>query len=165
MDKKFIYCDARGVVSYWEVMNISETDMYIQGFCKNDNGFRTFRKDRVLEDIDNSTDHEQRLNYHIEHSPPPKETRAYTYNRRANESEKPEICFTGFKKIDKERLSKDAELAGIFLRDSVTKNLEFLCCGDNAGPKKIEKSRHQGAIILNEKQFIEMLETGEIPEQ
>ena len=163
MDKKFIYCDARGVVSYWEVMNISETDKYIQGFCKNDNGFRTFRKDRVLEDIDNSTDHEQRLNYHIEHSPPPKETRAY--NRRANKSEKPEICFTGFKKIDKERLSKNAELAGMFLRDSVTKNLEFLCCGDNAGPKKIEKSRHQGAIILNENQFNEMLETGEIPEQ
>lgn len=50
------------------------------------------------------------------------------------------------------------------VRGAVTINLEFLCCGYNAGPKKIEKARHHGVIILNESQFKTMLQTGEIPE-
>ena len=158
-NRSFIYRDALGVVTYREVADISETEEYIQGFCLKANALRTFRKDRILEHTDNSTDIEERLNFFIESSPPPHMPKP----RRLNVSGAPEICFTGFKKADKVKLVAIAESEKMFVRDSVTKNLSFLCCGYNAGPKKIEKSRHQGAIILNEEQFKTMLKTGEIP--
>jgi len=158
-NKSFIYRDALGVISYREVTNISETEEYMQGFCSKANALRTFRKDRILEDTDNSTDIQERMNFFIENSPSPHIPKP----RRLNISGAPEICFTGFKKADKVKIVELAESEKMFVRDSVTKNLEFLCCGYNAGPKKIEKSRHQGAIILNEEQFKTMLKTGEIP--
>ena len=76
----------------------------------------------------------------------------------------PEICFTGFKKEDKERLLKVAANAGLFIRSSVTSKLEYLCCGENAGPKKIDKARHQGIVALTELEFISLIETGEVPD-
>ena len=73
--------------------------------------------------------------------------------------------FTGFKKDDKEKLFALAESEGLFVRSKVTSNLNFLCCGYNAGPAKIEKARQQGVIALTEAQFVTMLKTGEIPEE
>ncbi len=164
-DRKFIYCNASGVISVREVINISETEEYLRGYCVKANAFRTFRKDRVLEDIDESSNIEERLQFHIENSPPPQETQANrSYTRKTNPSSAPEICFTGFKKADKIKLVELAESEDMLVRGAVTTNLEFLCCGYNAGPKKIEKARHHGVIILNESQFKTMLKTGEIPE-
>lgn len=163
---KFIYCDSRGEITYREISNISKTEIYIQGYCVSDNGFRTFRKDRVLEHIDGNINHEERLEFHRDRLPAPKEKgETRSYNRRVNKFDKPEICFTGFKKEIKLNLVEMAETSGMFVRGSVTKNLVYLCCGGNAGPQKIEDSRHQGSIIINESQFSELLETGEIPEQ
>jgi len=169
---KFIYCDAHGVISYRDIANVSKTEEYLQGYCTQDNGFRTFRKDRVLEYVGEEANVDERLKYHIDSNPSPREESAQregslrrSFIRRINTINAPEICFTGFKKEDKIRLSEKAKAAGMFVRDSVTKQLIYLCCGYNAGPKKIEKSRHQGAMILNELQFLELLETGEIPEQ
>ncbi len=50
------------------------------------------------------------------------------------------------------------------VRRSVTRSLNFLCCGYNAGPKKIEKARAKNVIALNEEQFTQLLDTGEVPE-
>lgn len=162
---KFIYCDARGVISYRDIANISKTEEYIQGYCTQDNGFRTFRKDRVLEYVDEKTNVDERLKYYISSHPLRREeSTKWSHTKHSNTCNVPEICFTGFKREDKIRLAERAKSAGMFVRDSVTKQLVYLCCGYNAGPKKIEKSRHQGAIILNELQFVELLETGEIPE-
>ena len=69
-----------------------------------------------------------------------------------------------FDKTEKKRLTKLAEQAGMVVRQSVTLALNFLCCGENAGPAKTEKAREQGVIILSEDQFELLLETGEIPE-
>lgn len=169
---KFIYCDARGVISYRDIANVSKTEEYIQGYCTQDNGFRTFRKDRILEHVDEEKNVDERLKYHIANHPPPRESSSpgegsarRSYTRYLNTSNAPEICFTGFKQEDKVRLAEQAKTAGMFVCASVTKQLVYLCCGYNAGPKKIEKSRHQGTIILNDLQFVELLETGEIPEQ
>ena len=84
--------------------------------------------------------------------------------RQINFLGKPEVHFTGFKKPDKNVLIELAETAGMFIRSSVTKKLQYLCCGYNASPKKIEDSRHKGVVVLSESQFRVMLETGEIPE-
>lgn len=163
-DRKFIYRNASGVISVREVLNISETEEYLQGYCVKANAFRTFRKDRVLENIDESSNVEERLQFHIENSSLTQKSQASRVSTRRSNTSAPEICFTGFKKADKIKLVELAESEGMVVRGAVTINLEFLCCGYNAGPKKIEKARHHGVIILNESQFKTMLQTGEIPE-
>jgi BRCT domain type II-containing protein len=45
---------------------------------------------------------------------------------------------------------------------SITKNLAFVCAGENAGPSKLEKAKEQGVHVLNREQFEHLLETGEI---
>lgn len=160
--KQFIYQDARGNVTARSVENTSESGEYIQGICLKAGGLRTFRLDRVLEYV-TSSNIDERLDFHIQNCPPPK-TKGES-NRNTNSLGQPEICFTGFKSPDKVSLTKLAEDAGMFIRSSVTTQLNFLCCGYNAGPKKIEKARHQGVVALNENQFKEMLSTGEIPEE
>jgi len=152
----FIYCNARGNITIRTVSNISETEDYLQGICLQAKELRTFRKDRILEKFPDEVSAEARLSYHISTSPPP---RPVTHRQNSID-----ICFTGFKSNDKERLKGLAENAGIVVRNSVTKSLNFLCGGYNAGPSKIEKARSQGAVFLNEEQFVKLLETGEIPE-
>lgn len=160
--KQFIYQDARGNVTAREVENTSESGEYLQGICSRANSLRTFRLDRILEYV-NSSNIEERLAFHLEHCPPPRPKGIST--KRNNAKGKPEICFTGFKSEDKKLLEELAEQSGMFIRTSVTASLDFLCCGYNAGPKKIEKARHQRVVALNESQFKELLETGEIPEE
>ena len=48
---------------------------------------------------------------------------------------------------------------------SVTKNLAYLCCGQNAGPKKLEKARAQGVTLLTESDFYNLVGTGETPDR
>lgn len=74
-----------------------------------------------------------------------------------------QICFTGF------GASKKAELANLALDQkfnvvsSVTQKLDYLCVGENAGPKKLEKAIQQGVQILSENEFLNLIETGEVP--
>ncbi|MCF6257692.1 MAG: hypothetical protein L3K25_15580 [Gammaproteobacteria bacterium] len=164
-NKKFVYQDAKGNITFREVTNISESDDYIQGRCLKDNGIRTFRKDRVLEDIENNEIAPERLQFYIDNKPQLSQSSKNRLARKINQGSSPEVCFTGFKKPDKDRLIQIAESANMFIRSSVTVNLNYLCCGYNAGPKKIETSRHQGTVVLSEKQFLNLIETGEIPEE
>lgn len=75
-----------------------------------------------------------------------------------------EVCFTGFKKDDKERLISLATDNKMSVRTSVTQNLQVLCCGYNAGPKKVDAARMKGVVILDESQFQLLVETGEVPD-
>ncbi len=74
-----------------------------------------------------------------------------------------QVCFTGFSTAEKTKLSTMAVESNLAVVSSVTKNLAFLCAGENAGPAKLEKAKGQGALVLNRMQFIQLLETGEIP--
>lgn len=56
------------------------------------------------------------------------------------QSQSPEICFTGFGKSDKDRLSELATTAGFVVKDAVTKDLSLLVAGENAGPSKLKKA-------------------------
>ena len=163
----FIYRDSRGNITAREVTNISESNQYIQGFCLNSAALRTFRKDRILEFLSDPTKISEKFKYYKENSPPPiiNDPKKPGETRSGNKTGKSEICFTGFKKDDKDVLIEIAEYNGMFIRTQVTTNLDFLCCGYNAGLKKIEASRHQGVVILNQDQFMSLLETGGIPDQ
>ncbi|WP_421497825.1 BRCT domain-containing protein [Flavobacterium columnare] len=74
-----------------------------------------------------------------------------------------EICFTGFSPSEKKELIQIAENNKFHVAKSVTTNLNFLCCGDNAGPSKMDKAEKQGAIILNKDDFFKLIQTGELP--
>jgi NAD-dependent DNA ligase len=66
----------------------------------------------------------------------------------------PEICFTGFDLSRKADLQKIAEDCGFKCVTEVTKNLKFLCTGENAGPSKIKDAIRQGVQIMSEQDFI-----------
>ncbi len=73
-----------------------------------------------------------------------------------------QVCFTGFSTADKEDLINLAKEANLEVVGSVTRNLAFLCAGENAGPKKLQKAKEQGVYILSKDQFVHLIETGEI---
>jgi NAD-dependent DNA ligase len=159
MDVKiFIYRNGQGVITSRELTIISDTPDYLCGFCGRN--YRTFRKDRILEFIDNSNQIDERLSYHIKDNPEPTPRRV-TGNIKGDL----EICFTGFTKKDRDRLESLAKSENLFVRKSVTRKLFFLCCGYNSGPSKIEQSLEQGVTIIGEDQFLKFLKTGEIPEE
>jgi len=156
-DKQFIYQDAKGNITERNVYSVTESDDYIQGVCRKSNSIKTFRKDRVLEYILDPSISNTRLDYFRENSPELK--------KPTRSSLLMDVCFTGFKKDSKEKLIQVANENSLNVRPSVTKNLSFLCCGYNAGPKKIEAARKQGVVVLSEAQFKGMLSTGELPEE
>ena len=57
----FIYQNAKGNVTGRVISDISETETYLQGFCHQANGLRTFRKDRILEMLNSSEEIQSKL--------------------------------------------------------------------------------------------------------
>lgn len=160
----FIYRDVKGNITFRQVFNISETDDYLQAICLSAGGLRTFRKDRILEKIDDIGLVDQRLQFYrnIFDARPLSALTSHS-NWKRNITGALEICFTGFKAQDKNTLTKIAESSGMIVRSNVTNQLSILCCGYNAGPTKVERARHQGVMVLSESQFHSLIETGEIP--
>ncbi len=73
-----------------------------------------------------------------------------------------QVCFTGFGAADKEELGIAAEDAHLKVVTSVTKGLQYLIAGDNAGPAKLQTARDQGTRVLSKNEFLDFLETGEL---
>lgn len=78
--------------------------------------------------------------------------------QEADETPGIEVCFTGFVKADKYRLEGAAELAGMVVRHSVTKGLDFLVAGGNAGPAKLKQADEVGAMVISQAEFLAMCE-------
>lgn len=154
MLKIFTYCNAKGQLGAYEIAGVSESAEHYQGFLTDGGGIRTFRKDRVIEYFDSLA---AALSGIPESYSPPVTT-------KPKKQSPPTICFTGFKKDTKTKLTSLAEAAGLAVRTGVSGSLSYLCCGANAGPVKLDKARAAGALVLSEMQFIAMLDTGEIPE-
>jgi BRCT domain type II-containing protein len=66
----------------------------------------------------------------------------------------PEICFTGFGASRKAELQGVAKERGFRCVTRVTKDLAFLCAGENAGPTKIKEAAIQGVPIISEEEFM-----------
>ncbi|WP_199637245.1 BRCT domain-containing protein [Serratia sp. PAMC26656] len=63
------------------------------------------------------------------------------------------ICFTGFSKNKKSELTNIALSLGYSVSKDVTKGLDYLCCGDSAGPSKINKAKQNNSALLSEVDF------------
>ncbi|EMO5615840.1 hypothetical protein ACV8MQ_08280 [Klebsiella pneumoniae] len=158
-DMHFVYINANARIGAHSISNVSHSDNYIQGICQSAHSIRTFRKDRILKECTSADEAEQACqsllpeNYiHLTKETKPK---ALTFD----------VCFTGFKKADKERLIDVAGTHNLTIRSSVTQNLQMLCCGYNAGPTKVNAARMKGTVIIDEAGFMHFLETGEIPDE
>jgi NAD-dependent DNA ligase len=156
----FIYKDAKGRITKRTVNDFKEDETHFTGICQTARDLRTFRKDRVLEWLDSQDSADQRLKFHIENNPPPTPRES-----KRNTEGQTEVCFTGFKKADKNRLIQFAIDNEFHVASGITKNLYILCCGYNRGPSKVEKAISQGANILSEKQFVNFVNTGELPDE
>lgn len=88
----------------------------------------------------------------------------YTIRTTKAKDNRLQVCFTGFgisKKIELENLAQENRFKVV---SSITKKLDFLVCGDNSGPKKIEKAKSQGVELINEIEYVHLLQTGELPQ-
>jgi NAD-dependent DNA ligase len=86
-------------------------------------------------------------------------------NKKPKNGKHCEICFTGFSESEKSDLLKLATEAELVVVGSVTRNLSFLCKGQNPGPAKIEKATNQGVLIVTLGQLKQILQSGELPER
>ncbi|NIC26552.1 BRCT domain-containing protein [Serratia plymuthica] len=181
-DIYFVYVNAKNKVGAYS-LNSPFTgwgEYYLHGFCQTRGHYRTFKTERVLryfdsikeaEDYANTVTPDDFSNFNFSD-----DGRLGTGGTSYKRYESPgmfepldfsgplEVCFTGFKKEDKERLSKIARESGMVVRKDVTVNLHFLCGGYNAGPKKLEVAQKKGTIILHESEFISLIETGVLPD-
>ena len=83
-------------------------------------------------------------------------------NAKPRKDKLTQVCFTGFSAAEKNQLTALAQTANLEVVSSVTRNLAFLCVGENAGPAKLEKAKEQDNHILSKEQFLHLLETGEV---
>jgi NAD-dependent DNA ligase len=89
----------------------------------------------------------------------------YSIREKKARDDRLQVCFTGFNASKKIELCELAENKNMRVMSGVTKKLDFLCGGENSGPIKIKKAEDQGVQFLNENQFKELIETGEIPKE
>lgn len=150
---RFTYKNAAGEVSERLLSSWSESGHYIKGHA-DDGRVLTFRKDRVLAYLNGC----EALLRNPVAVPPPRLERAKPVEAQ------PEILFTGFARVQRGVLEQRAQQAGLRVMQSVSKHLTFLCCGPNAGPAKVERSREQGVYVLSEPEFFLLVETGELPD-
>ena len=66
---------------------------------------------------------------------------------------KPEVCFSGFNRKEREMLESLAIEKGFEPKGSVTSRLVYLIIGDTAGESKIAKAEKQGVQILRREDF------------
>ena len=154
----FVYINANARIGAHSISSVSHSEIHIQGICQSGNTIKTFRQDRILQQFPSALEAQQACasfhpeNYkHLTNVTKPK---ALTFD----------VCFTGFKKADKERLAEVAEAHNMTVRSSVTQNLQMLCCGYNAGPSKVTAARMKGTVIVDEVGFSHFIKTGEIPD-
>jgi NAD-dependent DNA ligase len=76
---------------------------------------------------------------------------------RKAQAKLPQICFTGFKVSEKEKLTQLANQIGLEVKEPVTKNLTILVIGDNAGPSKVAKAKAQDCTIFTKDDFMDYL--------
>lgn len=162
----FAYISANKEFLIHVVHYIRQDDKYIQGINIIDGKsgqFRTYRKDRIIAKF--NTESEAKL-YSLADNLDHAINVWTTTNPRLQSSSTSfntfDIHFTGFRQADKERLIKLAEEKELTIRQSVTLNLQLLCVGYNASIRKIEKAQGMGISIMNESDFLNFLETGEI---
>lgn len=155
----FIYKNLGNEVKEFSVGIDKVYDYHFAGIDLDNDRYKTFRKDSVIEYLNDAE-----AVFSNFPTLPSKKPSERTKTRIENDDNLFEVCFTGFKKADKDRLIALAKENKMYVVTKVTVNLAALVCGYNAGPKKIEQAiNSSGDVeIMNEEEFLHFLETGEV---
>tara|TARA_B110000503_G_scaffold94752_1_gene142698 strand:+ start:182 stop:748 length:567 start_codon:yes stop_codon:yes gene_type:complete len=164
----FLYIDRNNKITEQKTLLISHKEFKFYARCEIENRVKCYLYESVLMDLftySGSIDNllkDYQCNYK-EHIPQRREPSTL------NLENKPEIQFTGFYSVlkmnqikTKDELVKLAKDNDYFTKKSKTLglNVSILVCGPNAGPVKMKQASDRGAILLNESQFIHMIENG-----
>ena len=112
----FVYINANGRIGVHSIQSISYSENHIQGICKNTDRIKTFRKDRILKQYDSP---EQAIQECASFLP---ENYSHLTKQSGPKKNTFDVCFTGFKKADKERLVDKANEQGLTVRTSVRRH-------------------------------------------
>ncbi|MGP9644786.1 hypothetical protein ACT3TJ_15240 [Halomonas sp. AOP30-A1-24] len=153
---KFDYGDAQGNVSTREVSQWKDDGWLLTGICSSDNRRKTFRRDRI------QVTHEGGDGLKPISMPQHLVDRSITASKKRSDSL--EILFTGFAKARRAELEAAAAESGMRVCQTVTMGLSFVCGGPTAGPTKLRNAQAKGVPVLDEADFLKLLETGEMPE-
>lgn len=154
MNIAFVYRNKSGEEKQHELRNWKEVGHYVEGWCVVSDGFKTFRKDRVVQYLGSAET--------ILSDPyPPKA--AISKEAKADQYA-PQILFTGFPASQRADLERRATESGMDVRKTVTLGLNFLCYGPTAGPTKVRKAMEQRVYLMDQAQFLILLDTGELPD-
>jgi len=153
----FLYKNAKGEMKQYALTSWTELGNYIEGFCSRAQAVKTFRKDRVISY--GRGDEVLLRDPHPE--PPPSPSNG---GGAASAADVIKILFSGFPAAQRSALEVQAAVAGLHVRNSMSKGLHFLCVGPNAGPSKVRQAREQGSYVIDRVQLMTLLETGELPD-
>ena len=167
----FIYIDANNKVTEQKSTLLSHKDHKFYAKCEIEGHLKSFLYESVLKDLSDNKEDISALLYYYQGN-----YQEYVPIRRGprdpssiNTDNKPEIQFTGFYSVlkmsqtkTKKELEDIANKNGFFIKTSkkLGLNVSILVCGHNAGPKKMIEASSRGAILLNEKQFLHMIDSG-----
>lgn len=162
MSKIIVYKNRYNEVKAYSFEKISDNSDRFDAILKNTGQRKTFIKERIISQGFSSFESADRkariLQKDYELDLPVRMPSRDGWN---NPEGKFEVCFTGFRKTDRERLQKMAHRAGFKVRSKPTKDLGVLVCGYNTGPSKLAAAKAQGADVVQEIEgFIEYLEHG-----
>lgn len=159
----FLYENGQGEISNRTVDVDQVGTSHFAGFCQRELDQRTFRFDRIIGMATLADSGKMVLPEQLRDLLRGYDEQELRRRKRAAAKACHEILFTGFKKDRRAELEEIAQAAGMVVRKNVTTNLDFLCAGSNAGPTKLDEAIDRGVMVLDEQQFLRMLETGEIP--
>ena len=173
MPVKLLHCLYRNTKNEYKIVSVANPKRatsgdwtYIQGWSERHQHPVTLRLDRIIDTYDSAEWAQKALNdksfgeLGLNTDLPECEFKPLTRTGRASF----DVCFTGFSKDKKQELIDLAEANNMIVRTKVTAYLNALCCGNRAGPSKMKKASEQGAFVLTEQQFIDVIETGNISE-
>lgn len=156
----FLYENAEGETAYRDVTvyavdsNVRGHD-YIAGYCNTAGAKRTFRIDRMIGMITQALTGEMLMPDdwlgRVGHMKTTKPSVARPPVPSTS------VLFTGFKKLDRDRLESQATALGWHVRKTVSETLDYMVTGDNAGPVKIRDAEMFGVDIIDEDDFLDLM--------
>jgi len=142
---------------------IEKTDKFLTFYDFDEEKMKTFKLEGVLEECSSLAETQasaERLQ--VQHKIIPRNKTGKTF---ANPDKRFEVCFTGFPKLEKERLIQIAEDNDLFVRTGVATTLGLLICGESAGWAKLKKAGELNiSKVYGAEGFENFLETGEVEE-
>ena len=158
-----VYKNRFNEVKPYAVLIIEESEKFLTVYDFSEEKVKTFKPEWVLDSTPSLSEAfatSERIQEKYEIIPRNKTGRHF-----ANTEKYLEVCFTGFPKAEKERLTQLAKDNDLFVRTGIAQTLGLLVCGETSGWAKLKKaSELHIPKVYGAEGFEKFLETGEVEE-